>query len=167
MVDAAGFSLFAISQYLMITFLLLFYPDGRLPGPRWRWVAAAVVIVSPVQSNYWMIEETAGQVAANVAVLLWIATSLTAWAGAVVRLVRARPPQRQQQAWLVLVVVPCAVWNMFFASIPGEGGADSHLATFLWALRSSSRPWRWRWGCCGTGCWGSSRSCGAGWCTGR
>ena len=139
-VDAAGYSLFAVSQYLMITFLLLFYPDGRLPGPRWRWVAAAVVIVSPVQSNYFMIEETAGPVVADVAVLLWIGTSLTAWAGAVVRLVRARPPLRQQQAWLVLVVVPCAVWNMFFASIPGEGEAESHLATFLWVLPQLFTP---------------------------
>ena len=139
--DAAGYFLFAVSQYLMITFLLLFYPDGRLPGPRWRWVAAAVVIVSPVQGHYVMIAATAGQVVVDgAASLLWIGTSLTAWAGAVVRLVRARPPQRQQQAWLVLVVVPCAVWNMFFASIPGEGEAESHLATFLWALPQLFTP---------------------------
>ena len=62
--------------------------------------STAVVVVSPVQIDYWMIEETAGQVVANVAVLLWIGTTLTAWAGAVARLVRARPPQRQQQALL-------------------------------------------------------------------
>ena len=122
----------------MITFLLLFYPDGRLPGPR-CWVAAAVVIVSPVQSNYFVIEETAGRLSRT-----WWRSS---GSGRPWRPGRARSsgwcgpaPQRQQQAWLVLVVVPCAVWNMFFASIPGEGEAESHLAMFLWVLPQLFTP---------------------------
>jgi CheY-like chemotaxis protein len=32
-------------------------PPGQLPGPRWRWVAAAVVLVSPVQSHNWLIDD--------------------------------------------------------------------------------------------------------------
>ena len=166
-VDAAGYFLFAVSQYLMITFLLLSTPTGGCPAHGGA-VAAAVVIVSPVQSNYFVIEERAGRSSRTWWRSSGLGTSVAAWAGAVVRLVRARPPQRQQQAWLVLVVVPCAVWNMFFASIPGEGGGGEPPGDVpVGSSPSSSRPWRWRWGCCGTGCWGSSRCCGAGWCTGR
>jgi signal transduction histidine kinase len=30
--------------YIVVALLFLFFPDGRLPGPRWRWVAAGLVV---------------------------------------------------------------------------------------------------------------------------
>jgi hypothetical protein len=62
-------------------------------------------------------------------VILWflqIATTVAAWAGAVVRLVRARSPQRQQQAWLVLVVLPFAVYNMARITVSSYVVAESN-----------------------------------------
>ena len=31
--------------YVPVALLVLFFPDGRLPGPRWRWVVAGLLAV--------------------------------------------------------------------------------------------------------------------------
>jgi len=32
--------------YVPVALLVLFFPDGRLPGPRWRWVVAGLIVVT-------------------------------------------------------------------------------------------------------------------------
>jgi signal transduction histidine kinase len=112
------------SLVLPATVLVAVYPSGRLPARWWRWPVAAVcvglavvtVLTSLTQSAYddivlsgpapvdlpqswWVpVAVLAGGAVLGGAVTIWVAT--------VVRLVRARPPERQQLAWLVCVVLP-------------------------------------------------------------
>ena len=123
----AGSMLWLPSLVLPATVLVAVYPSGRLPARWWRWPVGAVcagLLVSTVggsltQGAYddiasgpapvvlpdaWWV--TASGVVAAVAV---VAGSITIWVATVVRLVRAHPPERQQLAWLVCVVLPLMV----------------------------------------------------------
>jgi signal transduction histidine kinase len=122
------------SLVLPATVLVALYPSGRLPARWWRWPVAAVsaglavltVVSSLMQSAYddiapgpapvdlpeaWLIPTAvlAGVSVLGGAAVLWVAT--------VVRLVRARPPERQQLAWLVCVVLPLML-AVFFLPDP-------------------------------------------------
>jgi hypothetical protein len=50
---------------------------------------------------------------------LFIGSTVVIWAASVVRLLRARPPERQQLAWLLLVVVPLLLVAFLTPSIAG------------------------------------------------
>jgi signal transduction histidine kinase len=107
--------------------LVAVYPSGRLPARWWRWPVGAVtvglVVVtvggSLTQGAYddiavgqaplvlpeaWWV--TLAGVAAGIAI---VAGTVTIWGATVVRLVRARSPERAQLAWLVCVVLPLMV----------------------------------------------------------
>ncbi len=101
------------------------YPDGRLAARWWRWPVAAslsgtLLLASGVILDPKGYDDIApgpsplavpGAVPALAAtgVLLLLSGTLVVWAGSVVRLVRARSPERAQLAWLLCVVVPFAV----------------------------------------------------------
>lgn len=107
--------------------LVAVYPSGRLAAPWWRWpvraaaggLAALTVLGTLSQSAYDDIASgdaplvlpegwwTPVGFAVSAAALLLGAVVI--WVGTVVRLVRARSPERQQLAWLVCVVVPLFV----------------------------------------------------------
>jgi signal transduction histidine kinase len=112
------------SLVLPATVLVAVYPEGRLPARWWRWPVAAVsaglavvaVVTGLTRSAYddivtsgpppldlagaWAVPLALAGAAAVIggAGTIWIATG--------VRLLRARPPERQQLAWLVCVVLP-------------------------------------------------------------
>jgi len=102
--------------------LAFVFPDGHLPGPRWRWpvgaiaaalaVGTALVAVAPgpigdslavnpagVSGIPWL--EAASAVGASLAALALPAALLVALAAIVVRFRRARGAERQQLKWFV------------------------------------------------------------------
>lgn len=122
------------------------YPDGRLPGPRWRLplvasVAGMVLVTgaalfssdayhdvapgpSPLGQGPALPPWLAGSYAA-IAVLLLVGGTLTIWVMSALRVLRLAPPQRQQLAWVLCVVVGMFVLSvtalpewLFFVTTP-------------------------------------------------
>lgn len=100
------------------------YPTGRLPGPRWRGplVAAGagiVLLTVGVLTSQGVYDDVAPgrspvavSLPAGVAILYWctagmllVGGTLAIWVMSGVRLAHARPPERQQLAWLLSIVL--------------------------------------------------------------
>ena len=130
---------------LPVTFLLLLFPDGHLPSPRWRWFAWVVgiglVVVyvaimfdprtfddSPVPdlSNPIGIEPLAPVLDAIQAFILVIPIGvLGSLAGLVVRFRRSGPVERLQLRWLLTAAVVVAILysGVILASLGGGWGS--------------------------------------------
>ncbi len=96
------------------------YPDGRLPTRRWRWpvgaaAAGTVLITVAAALDPGTYDDTApgaaplaspraALVCLVVAAPLLVGSTVVVWVGSVLRLLRARAPERQQLAWLLVVV---------------------------------------------------------------
>jgi DNA-binding CsgD family transcriptional regulator len=105
----------------LTTFSVLCFPDGRLPSPQWRWVAAVIVLVTAAcatMSAIWPVEYSSAGVitrhplnaqAPGVAKDVWSALAHPAYAvfqilwvvAVVVRWRASTPPIRRQLSWLV------------------------------------------------------------------
>lgn len=114
----------SLGFYLIVTFLLLLFPSGRLPSPRWRWLAwvTAVVITvtvlidlfGPDFSSYsdeltpfvnplsFLPPDIAGPLQTVFAFLLTFACVIGCVASVIVRYRRAGGVERQQIKWLAL-----------------------------------------------------------------
>jgi signal transduction histidine kinase len=111
------------SIVLPATLLVALYPSGRLPARWWRWPVGAVsgglvvltLVTGLTQSAYDDI--ASGPAPVDLSQPWWVAAAavaggavlggaVTIWGATVVRLVHARPPERQQLAWLLCVVLP-------------------------------------------------------------
>jgi MFS family permease len=103
--------------------LLLLFPDGRPPTPRWRpavWATVAVCVVwtlttavapgiEGMPNPIYSLAGTPGEVAGILTVELWLPNLLLMGLGALsvlARYRRARGRQRQQVKWLAYVAVP-------------------------------------------------------------
>lgn len=113
----------------LATLSVICFPDGRLPSPRWRWVAATVVVVAAgcaALSALWPVEYDAtamplthpvNQEAPALAGTVWDAVAHPAytafqvlWVVAIVARWRgATTPVRRQLAWLVLAAAVSVV----------------------------------------------------------
>jgi signal transduction histidine kinase len=119
----------------LASLLLALYPDGRLPARWWRWpFAAAALGITLLTLASLLTPQAYAEVAPGPAPLrvpavvpvgmavggaLFVGGTLVIWVASVVRLLRARAPERQQLAWLVLVVVPLLLVAFLTPSIPG------------------------------------------------
>jgi signal transduction histidine kinase len=97
------------------------YPNGRLASRWWRWPVGAAAVGVGLLMVAMMLDPqgyddiatgrspfaapAVAVVCAVVGGVLLAASTLVIWVGSVVRLVRARSPERQQLAWLFFVVV--------------------------------------------------------------
>jgi signal transduction histidine kinase len=116
------------------TLLLALYPNGRLPSRWWRWpVGAAALGIGLVTLASMLHPRPYGEIvpgppplaAPTLAISFYVtggallaAGAVVIWIGSVVRLLRARAPERQQLAWLLFVVVPLIVVALGAAPMP-------------------------------------------------
>jgi signal transduction histidine kinase len=115
--------------------LLALYPDGRLPARWWRWpFTAAVLGIALLTMAMLLAPQAYADVAPGPAPLrapaavpvglagggaLFVGGTVVIWVASVLRLLRARAPERQQLAWLLLVVVPLLLVAFLTSSVPG------------------------------------------------
>jgi hypothetical protein len=156
---AAGLSLaiWVVPIGLIAVFLMLFYPDGHLPGPRWRWVAYvgifavvacfALGILTPGTmdgqgyanaTNPFGVEALGSVIDHSQALVLLIAICMLASAlSLVIRFRRADLGQRQQIKWLAAAAA--AGGTFYFADLVTSaaiGSTPAHEPSWLLALDS-------------------------------
>ena len=143
LVDWIGAWAGALSISLAVTWIPLVFPDGHLPGPRWRpvaWAAAALVVVGTIAqaivedplrgyggrlANPLGVGGPIGEVAVLLAGLWFPAQAvvgLLSLASLIVRFRRSRDVERQQLKWFLfavlfflLAVVTAIVTNLEYA----------------------------------------------------
>lgn len=115
-----GSSLWVPAIYLLVPVLVLLYPDGHLPSPRWRWVCAAggvgtgLLTVATATAPSMTADGVRGGrpvlalpapvtgTLAVVGIVLLLGSASAAVVGTVVRTARARGAERQQLLWLLV-----------------------------------------------------------------
>jgi signal transduction histidine kinase len=113
----------------IIGVLMAIYPEGRLPGPRWRLpvamsVLGTAMLTVSMLSGYndvapgpppvtLAIPEPALMVFAGLTAVSFVGGTLAIWVMSVVRLLHAGSPERQQLAWLLCAVIPFFLFGFF------------------------------------------------------
>jgi hypothetical protein len=136
-----------------LLFIILYFPTGRLPSPRWRWlralglglVAYFMVVTAllpelyvPVEPIPWTVPNPIGIASLEFSMPIWIALLLTFVVGSVaslfVRFRRADPVERSQLKWLLYAggffLVVYAVAGFGF-DMGGSGNDIFEVALFL------------------------------------
>jgi hypothetical protein len=128
-VAAIGGTMWIVPIGMTGTFLILLFPDGRLPGPRWRivaWISGAAILTGlslnlatpgpmtsggyPHTDNPFGIDAAGGGIQdAKVLILLVPAMMVASAASLIVRFRRARGVARQQVKWLAAAAALVAV----------------------------------------------------------
>jgi hypothetical protein len=145
--------------FLGLVLLLLFFPNGRLPSPRWRILPVAAVVGSvagaiaglfapgsvvddppipelanPFGRPAWV---PALDLLGSLSQLAFVAVIVGSIAVLVIRARRSRGTERQQLKWFASAGALCAL--LFIgALVVGTIAPDSELGTVLWALGLSS-----------------------------
>jgi signal transduction histidine kinase len=147
-----------LSSSVMLSFLVLFFPDGRLPGPRWRWVARFIAVVAvamlvaamlstvpttlstrlPNVPNPLVVPALTGLANAASSVFNSVAVSvifLLPAAAVLLRLRRAHGVERQQVKWFATAAAATlviAIAGGFLSAIdPEVGGTVSDLGFLI------------------------------------
>ena len=158
---AAG--VLATVTVLLLAFLILLFPDGRLPSRRWRPVLWALVVVT----LGWVAEQfqagttvTGGITDAlsaagityrfhgvfphqgwlsgigRVGFVLWVAAGVLVVASVFVRRRGASAERRKQLAWLGYVGLMTVIWAaaLVVAGVAAPGASNGSLGTLLWSF---------------------------------
>ena len=154
---AAWFQNWGFISVAAIPIVLLLFPTGRIPSPRWRWVLVGLIVVPVVLSlvswfNPAPIDVTADLQPDNplgiqalkgaFAVVNWVGgiafavLSVAAAVSIVIRYRRAIGDERQQLRWLATVALLCTVFLLFVlaTSIDVPANGSSRLNDFAFAL---------------------------------
>jgi hypothetical protein len=139
------------SGYLFLALLLLLFPDGRLPSPRWRPVALVLAVSWSVAILYsafapattvanvtfpnpvgiQVLGHPTWKAVAQGAAAVAVATLAAAALGPLLRFRRGDPAQRQQLKWFAFVIVVSVVTLLVALAV---GGALPVVATMLWGV---------------------------------
>jgi hypothetical protein len=139
------------SGYLFLALLLLLFPDGRLPSPRWRPVALVLAVSWSVAILYsafapattvanvtfpnpvgiQALGHPTWKAVAQGAAAVAVATLAAAALGPLLRFRRGDPAQRQQLKWFAFVIVVSVVTLLVALAV---GGALPVVATMLWGV---------------------------------
>jgi hypothetical protein len=144
-------------ELALLTALLLLFPDGRPPSPRWRWVlwlagiGAGCSVVGAL--SMWPLRgigllqvsggpEPVGVLETFYAVGFWVAVAavLAAIASLVVRFRRARGVERQQLKWVVYAVVVVVLCFILFMVAPDPIRLTELAADVVFALLTAVIP---------------------------
>ncbi|MGI3227279.1 hypothetical protein ACRJ4B_29080 [Streptomyces sp. GTA36] len=120
------------------TIVLALYPNGHLPSRWWRWpvIGVAVAILLPVLTMPFdpaAYDDIAPGHAPPATLPSWaltlalwgvhipllVVSILAIWVGTVVRLIRAKPPERQQLVWFVCGAGPLLTFT-YFSLLPQQ-----------------------------------------------
>jgi hypothetical protein len=153
-------------NYLLLGLIVLLFPDGRLPSPRWRPVASLIVgawcltitlnALAPSHDNplgLQALQQPALNLLTNVVATAAVVGLVVMAAAPFVRFRRAGYQQRQQLKWVAFVVLVkyaqrvCWHWPRSCAAGRGSPGCP-------WGAGHRGRDprWRWPWPSCGTAC---------------
>lgn len=142
---------FVVGWAVLGVFALLLFPTGRLPSPRWRWLARLVVaagVVAAVARTVMPHTATApalpnplavgvapgvARTAASAGMGVLVLAVLASAVSLVVRYRRARQEERAQLRWLAAAV------GLVLLALP-VGVVDDRAATVLFALGGSAIP---------------------------
>ena len=139
------------SGYLFLALLLLLFPDGRLPSPRWRPVTLVLAVSWSVAILYsafapattvanvtfpnpvgiQVLGHPTWKAVAQGAAAVAVATLAAAALGPLLRFRRGDPAQRQQLKWFAFVIVVSVVTLLVALAV---GGALPVVATMLWGV---------------------------------
>jgi signal transduction histidine kinase len=147
----AGQLILSLSQWLWVpafamamTFLLLLFPDGHLPSPRWRWfawvtaidlvlISVGILLAPGDVDGYPGVHNAVGVEGSQFLLFgfLWFPIAIIASAASLIlRLRRARGAERAQIKWLVTAATIVAAVYAFILVV-SLAGADSRWVLFL------------------------------------
>jgi hypothetical protein len=128
---AEAFSNAAASLWMpLLLAAFIYFPDGMLPSPRWRWVrtllwlTGLLAVISPLTNGGWGGEETTaitenplrevlhplGEITAGAFGVALVLTLSTACVAVIVRFRRSEGVTRQQMKWLAYAALVQIIW---------------------------------------------------------
>ncbi len=126
-----------IGGVLLVPRLILVFPTGRLPSPRWRWVTRATYVPAALLIISMWLQPFGGHDYPNplpfrvssdlsfglfdIGIIAWFGVLNVAFAGLLWRFVTARGDERQQLKWVAYAVAIGLVVNLIAAIGPFEG----------------------------------------------
>ncbi|MDX1450017.1 MAG: hypothetical protein R3246_13245 [Acidimicrobiia bacterium] len=138
---------FTVLTVLLIPRMILIFPTGTLPAPRWRWVVratwipAVVLTVSSWLAPLWLEDirnplpyQWSPRLAFGVfdiGILVWVGLVTASFAGLLWRFGTARGDERQQLKWVAYAAALALVVNVTALFVPAMSGTAQQIANFV------------------------------------